>query len=102
MAFKTVATYDPNYEVFMIPHEVDRYEYPIDPGTRAKLIELIERGELPRIRGSEVEFSATEQSLVITIYWNSRAVAQEWADWAIVNSPGTPDSRIRSIEVVEY
>ena len=97
MPFKTIQTFTPEFPLDRTPG-LDRIVHP-DEITRPFLLDLINRGEIPRYRGDEVEFSGTENTIIITVKWNSREVAQEYADFCTANTG--PDYFI-SVEVVEY
>ena len=97
MPFKTVQTLAPTYPLDKTPG-LDRLAHP-DEITRTLLIDLVNRGELPRYRGDEVEFGISDTELTITMQWNSRAVAQEYADFCTAN---TVADFFKSVEVIEY
>ena len=98
MAFKTVQTLDISYPLDLTP-DLDRF-YHQDSIVRGFLMDLIDRGELPRHRGSEVEFQTTADHLIITMHWGSKEVAQEYADFCNAHQPA--EYVKNPIEVVEY
>ena len=101
MAIKTHQIFDPDFSLDLSP-DLDRFAHPHEL-TRAFLTDMVNRGELPRYRGSEVQFITTPTSLEIIMEWKSREVAQEYVDFVNANSKvGDPNTQyLRSIEIIE-
>ena len=97
MPFKTVQILGPQFPLDTTPG-LDRFAH-TDPITNPFLEDLIARDELPRFRGSEVEFETNPEYIKITMYWKSQAVAQEYADFCTQN---TGKEHFKSVEVIEY
>ena len=97
MPFKTVQIFGPEFPLDTTPG-MDRLAHP-DPITKPFLEELVARGELPRFRGDEVEFHIAPDYIMITMYWKSQAVAQEYADFCTKN---TGAEHFKSVDVIEY
>ena len=101
MAIKTHQIYDPAYPLDISP-DLDRFAHPHEP-SRIFLTDMVNRGELPRYRGSEVQFITTPTSLEVIMEWKSREVAQEYVDFvnATSNSSEPNSQYLRSIEIIE-
>ena len=97
MPFKTVQTLDPAFPLDKTMG-LDRLAHP-DEISRAKLTDFVNRDELPRYRGDEIEFAQSETEITITMQWKSREVAQEYADFCTANIDA---EFLKSVEVIEY
>lgn len=101
MAIKTVQIFDPGAPIDLSP-TFDRLNPAIHPDGREKLIDLVNRGELPRYRGDETQIVVTDTEITVTMTWQSLSVAQEYLDfcvtWAAANDT---NNWSRSIEIVQ-
>lgn len=99
MAIKTVQIFDPAIPLDLSPN-FDRLS-----GLHAPTLELhtdlINRGELPRYRGSETQIEVTDDAIIVTMIWSSRAVAQEYTDRVNEFVTSATTALMRSIEIVE-
>ena len=98
MAWKTVQIFSPTYPMDFSP-DFDRTKHAHLPSV-PKLVDLVERGELPRHRGAETKIVRTDDALIVTIAWKSQAVAQEYADWA-QSFIGPDNEYLLSVQVIE-
>lgn len=101
MAIKTVQVFDPLTPLDLSPN-FDRLSGLHEP-TRQLHASLIERGELPRYRGSETQITVTDDAITVVMEWRTREVAQEYTDYVVAHVAATdPEHKfMRSIEIVE-
>ena len=95
MTIKTVQVLDITYPLDMSPG-LDRLAHP-DPLSRVFLTDMVNRGELPRYRGAEVQFETTAETLTITMEWKTRGAAQEYVDYCQLHQ----GAYLQSINLIE-